>query len=268
MGSKNKKRDRPIKLFIATPCYGGNLHYQYVVSLFALTKTLDKLGIKYKVSFLGNESLVTRARNIMVGKFLSDPECTHLFFIDADIQFPVHNALKLIQVDKDVSYGIYPAKKIFFENIRGFIDKIEDDNRLKPLCLNYMVSYEQDVHGKFIIDHKEKLLKVKYGTTGFMLIKKNVILKMARVFPELQYFNEKTCQLHRIDSDKLYLFFDCRKDEETNDYLSEDYAFCELWRKIGGEVWADLESRLTHWGNFAFQGDFQAYFEQMVNSKP
>ena len=69
------KKEKPLKIFIATPCYGGNLHYQYVVSLFSLTKTLDKLGIKYKVSFLGNESLVTRARNIMVGKFLSDPEC-------------------------------------------------------------------------------------------------------------------------------------------------------------------------------------------------
>ena len=251
--------NQPIKVFIATPCYGGNLHYQYVVSLFALTKTLDKLNINYTVSFLGNESLVTRARNIMVGKFLSDPACTHLFFIDADIQFPVQNALKLLQADKDVCYGVYPAKKVNFEKIPDYVENIENVEQLKSICLNYMVSYEQDDAGALIIDQEQKFLKVKYGTTGFMMIKRSAIEKLTKAFPDLQYKNEKTCRLHRIKPENLYLLFDCRKDDETGDYLSEDYAFCALWRKIGGEVWADLESRLTHWGNYAFQGDFKVY---------
>jgi hypothetical protein len=261
--SIEKKMSQPIKLFIATPCYGGNLHYQYVVSLFSFAKTLDKLNIKYTISFLGNESLITRARNIMVGKFLSDPACTHLFFIDADIQFPIKNALKLLQADKDVCYGVYPAKKVNFEKFNDHIGTVENIEELKSICLNYMVSYEQDDGGRLIIDWNQKLMKVKYGTTGFMMIKRNAIERLTKAFPDLQYRNKKTCELHRINPENLYLLFDCRKDDETHDYLSEDYAFCDLWRKIGGEVWADLESRLTHWGNYAFQGDYQLHFEQM-----
>jgi hypothetical protein len=250
---------KPVKLFIATPCYGGNLHYQYVISLLQLMKYLDKVNIGYTVSFLGNESLVTRARNIMVGKFLSDASYSHLFFIDADIQFNVQSVSKLLEVDKDVCCGVYPAKVFKFDDITKFINKIEETSELKSLCLNYMLSYEYDENNNAIIDRLSRLIKVKFGTTGFMLLKRDVLTQMISAYPHLQYTNEKTCQLHNIDHDKLYLLFDCIKDPESNDYLSEDYSFSYLWRKLGGEIWADMDSKLSHWGNYQFQGDFQAY---------
>ena len=34
-------------------------------------------------------------------------------------------------------------------------------------------------------------------------------------------------------------------DPATGTYLSEDFAFCKRWTDIGGEIWADLESRST-----------------------
>lgn len=249
----------PVRLFIATPCYGGNLHYQYVVSLFQLTKYLDQVNIGYTVSFLGNESLITRARNIMVGKFLSDPSCTHLLFIDADIQFSLRSVIRLLEADKDVCYGVYPAKSFHFDEIRQNINQVEDPVDLKSLCLNYMLSYDLDTDNKIQIDAQKKLLKVKFGTTGFMLIKRNVFDRMIRFYPDLRYYNEKTCRVHKVQGDKLFLFFDCIKEPETNDYLSEDFSFCYLWRKLGGEIWADLESKLSHWGDYPFQGDLQAY---------
>lgn len=133
---------QPIRLLIATPCYGGNLHYQYVASLFQLTRQLDKLNVKYSESFLGNESLITRARNIMVGKFLSDPSYTHLLFIDADIQFGASGAIKLIEVDRDVSIGVYPAKSFHFDRIEKIFKRLDDPSALKSLCLNYMLDFE------------------------------------------------------------------------------------------------------------------------------
>jgi hypothetical protein len=250
---------KPIKLFIATPCYGGNLHYQYVISLLQLMKYLDKVNIGYTVSFLGNESLITRARNIMVGKFLSDASCSHLLFIDADIQFSVQSVSKLIEVDKKVCFGVYPAKVFRFDDITKYIKKIKETSELKSLCLNYMLSYELDENNNAIIDPLKRLIKVKFGTTGFMLLKRDVLTQMVSAYPHLQYTNQKTCQLHNIDHDKLYLFFDCIKDPGSNDYLSEDYSFSYLWRKLGGEIWVDMDSKLSHWGNYQFQGDFQAY---------
>jgi hypothetical protein len=253
--------NKPVRLFIATPCYGGNLHYQYVVSLFQLTKYLDRSAIGYSVSFLGNESLITRARNIMVGKFLSDPSYTHLLFVDADIQFSVRSVTKLLEADKDVCFGVYPAKSFNFDGIRNVIENLDDDSQLKSLCLNYMLSFEYDADNQVAIDEEKKLLKVKFGTTGFMLINREVFNRMVNAYPELKYDNEKTCRLHNIHKNNLYLFFDCIKDPETNDYLSEDFAFSYLWRKLGGEIWADMESKLSHWGNYGFQGDLWTYFK-------
>ncbi len=248
------------KLFIATPCYGGNLHYQYVVSLLQLTQYLKQTGIDYTLSFLGNESLVTRARNIMVGKFLTDAKATHLLFIDADIQFGLASLTKLMAADKDISFGVYPAKSFHFEELKQVINTVADPADLKSLCLNYMLAYDYDEKHEVIVDERNRLIKVKFATAGFMLIKRKVIEDMIKSYPELQYFNEETCRVHQIERDKLYLFFDCIKDPETSDYLSEDFAFSHLWRQLGGEIWADMESRLSHWGNYQFQGNLWAYF--------
>ncbi len=249
------------RILIATPCYGGNLHYQYVVSLFKLTKQLDRRNIDYTVSFLGNESLVTRARNIMVGKFLSNPSFTHLLFVDADIQFGAESVTTLLEAQKDVSVGVYPAKSFNFDRIEQAVKKNGFTSGLESLCLNYMLEFDLDAAGQAQIDVEHKMIKVKFGTTGFMLIKRCVLERLIDAYPHLQYDNQKTCAVHNIDRDKLYLFFDCIKDPETNDYLSEDYSFCLLWRKLGGDVWADMESKLSHWGNYAFHGDLQAYFK-------
>ena len=53
-------------------------------------------------------------------------------------------------------------------------------------------------------------------------------------------------------SPNQYALFDCAIDENTGEYLSEDYAFCRRWRKIGGKIWLDTESRLVHIGTHEF----------------
>ena len=54
--------------------------------------------------------------------------------------------------------------------------------------------------------------------------------------------------------------FECLIDRDTGLYLSEDYAFCQRWRDIGGEVWLDAAARLTHTGPHAFPGNAAARF--------
>jgi hypothetical protein len=57
-----------------------------------------------------------------------------------------------------------------------------------------------------------------------------------------------------------FALFECMIDPATGTYLSEDFAFCKRWTDIGGEIWADLDSRLDHVGPSVFHGDVSSQF--------
>ena len=59
-----------------------------------------------------NESLVTRARNNLMAKMMTNPSATHFMFIDADIRFQPESILQMMACDKDVIGGLYPKKAL------------------------------------------------------------------------------------------------------------------------------------------------------------
>ena len=61
-------------------------------------------------------------------------------------------------------------------------------------------------------------------------------------------------------SDWNYTFFDTMIESQTRRYLSEDYAFCRLWQNMGGKIYADIISGMTHYGNYAFKGNVGTQF--------
>ena len=61
---------RKYNVFFATPCYGGMLTDQYFLSMFRMSQTFMQHGINFRITTLRNESLVTRARNILTAMFL------------------------------------------------------------------------------------------------------------------------------------------------------------------------------------------------------
>ncbi len=250
-------------ILIGTPAYGNQLNYQYVSSLIVLLDNLKRVGIKYSVVFVGNESLITRARTIIVGKFLSNPDFTHLFFIDADIEFTWENFGHLWNSRKDVVAGIYPSKTFEFENVKKYIN-IAQPKEIKSLCLNYMINYNRDSGGIItepILGKKNKLIKLDYCTTGFLLMKRSAIELMKEKYPELSFYNEQLLKQWNIKKGNLVLIFDTMVHPEKNDYLSEDYAMCYRWRKLGGEVWGLADSKITHHGCYKFEGNLQTFFK-------
>jgi hypothetical protein len=84
--------------------------------------------------------------------------------------------------------------------------------------------------------------------------------RMAASYPELKFQGIHSLVNVDLTSEHRYAYFDCTIDRKTGVYLSEDYTFCKRWTEIGGEIWADLESKLTHVGPIAFQGDLMSAF--------
>ena len=91
---------------------------------------------------------------------------------------------------------------------------------------------------------------------------------MAKQYPELKFVpdqhlnqpHEKHLDYHKT-SDWNYTFFDTMVEPKTKRYLSEDYAFCRLWQNIGGSIYADILSGMTHFGSYAFKGNVGTQFK-------
>ena len=96
------KTEKKYGVMVATPCYGGQLTEAYLHGLLQLTTAATRKGIQVHLNTMGNESLITRARNTLVCQFLDadakEPErFSHLLFIDSDIGFKAENAIRLIE---------------------------------------------------------------------------------------------------------------------------------------------------------------------------
>ena len=68
-------------LFIATPCYGGQVAEPYLRSLVRLILLMNRFNVEFTLSTLANESLITRGRNTLVSFFMENEKATHLFLL-------------------------------------------------------------------------------------------------------------------------------------------------------------------------------------------
>jgi len=253
---------RKNKFFIATLCYGGKLNEPYFRSVIKMMTFFNGHQIPLAFGTIANESLVTRARNVLVAYFLAS-DYTHLMFIDADIEFQTEDLLKLYAHKKDVVVGAYPKKGVAWDKIRSNLT--DPVNKDKQLSDRDMASFGSDyaINFKFVdketktIGVENGLIKLHDAGTGFMMISREAILKMIKAYPELKYNND--VNINNADlKDHFYALFDIMIDPVDRRYLSEDYTFCRRWQEIGGDVWLDPTISLNHYGHFCFQGNPEA----------
>ena len=167
-------------LFVATPMYGGMNHGLYAKACLDLQSLLIQYGVTVKFSFLFNESLITRARNYLVDEFLHRSDCTHMLFLDSDINFDAKDVVALLALDRDVIGGPYPKKSIKWRNIVNAIKKNPDIpiSELEKLAGDYVFN---PVKGTSQFSISEPLDVLEIGT-GYMMIKREVFEKMAKAY--------------------------------------------------------------------------------------
>ena len=144
-------------------------------------------------------------------------------WIDSDIFFQPEDVERLRAHRLPIVCGIYPKKAT------------------RELACHVMPAAKEIVFGE-----NGGLIEVLYVGAGFLLVRKQVYLEIARKLelplcdgrfgaPMTPYFQP----LVRTDGDDHW-------------YLGEDYAFCERARQCGYAIMADTTIRLGHVGNYPF----------------
>jgi len=210
-----------MSLFIATPCYGNQVTEPYFRSILRAHGEMLLSSFPHEVFTLGNDSLVTRARNVCASAFCAT-EYERMLFIDADIEFTTEDIVKLWNLDFPITVGVYPMKKPGSGYAAWRDGKLVED-----------------------LDQFDRPITVDYAGTGFMMIKREVFGEIRLENPEWIYEEGQIGESVAYFQDPILDGFHC----------SEDYFFCRTWRDLGHEVWMDPSVRLVHHGTYGYGSD-------------
>lgn len=245
-----------VVLFVATPCYGGMCLQAYAESMLRLQRTCAANGYQMMLDTTENESLVHRARNLAVARFMQKTQATHFLFIDADIHFDPDSVVRLVKSGHDVSCAAYPKKCVMWEQSETYVKSGKEGRDLSRVASSLVMNFRYQQ-----TQIKDGFAEVLDGPTGFLLIKRDVFKKLEEKYPELNCVNDH----QNRDLDEYHACFDCMIDPDSRRYLSEDYAFCRRWQKIGGQIFTDCMTVLGHIGNIRFQGSLEQRLKSAVS---
>jgi hypothetical protein len=101
--------------------------------------------------------------------------------------------------------------------------------------------------------------------TGYMMLKREVFHKMEKEYPMIRYKPDHVGQANFDGSRYIHAYFDTVIDSKgsitdggSDRYLSEDYMFCQMWRKMGGTIHLCPWMKTQHIGTYAFTGNMPA----------
>lgn len=265
---KDYVKNNEILLYILTPCYGSMCYIDFTLSLTRTLFTLLNFGIKANVEVCRGDSLISRARNGLIAKAMNNG-ATHMLFIDSDITWDPLDVLKLIVSDENLIGGIYPKKKYNWSmfNNRNIIEEFDKKYDQVPFKDSLGFTKEEFPECKLVnynlipepgkIGIVNNLLELKHLPTGFMMIRRKVIEDMSNEYKDTKYVDD-TGFLSEEESKYAYALFDCRV--ENQQYMSEDWLFCNRYKKMGGKIYMDVSINLVHIGTNYYKGKTMSIF--------
>jgi hypothetical protein len=230
-------RARRRSVFIASPV-ARNPVRQYTIALLDTMLLLQQLGIKARLQWTIGNSNLPRARNELVAEFLAS-DCTDMLFIDDDMGWKAKDVVRLLASEQDFIGGVGRKK-----------DQNSDDRAAESWCC-------RPLSDGTVVQDDLGAIEVRGVGTGFVKISRSVFDRIIGAYPELKRPGLKSMP-HAV-RDQFYRFFAFQDDEGQQ--LSEDLALCEMWRGLGGTVWADPTIELVHVGEREFTGTFAVLLE-------
>lgn len=216
-------------VMICLPAYQQQNMAQTTEALYTLAQFFGFNGIRNQLSWYSAADIVEVRNLFLTTWYDTQPQFSHLLFIDADMGFPPELIRDMIQFNKPLT-GTFYARRQMSPSIVGAA--LHADHSLKDVVKGF--------------------LPASYVGGGVMLIQRGMIREMLEKMPEISdalpsvLASATTAPLTR-----LIRAFDCilRGDRR----LSEDVSFCARWREgCGGEIWANVNHKISHVGPFDF----------------
>lgn len=239
-------------LYVATPTR-GHVRPEYVSSIAKLIASTEGALVLDQEVELRTATLessdVVRRRSRMVRAFLATT-CTHLLFVDDDIEFTPAAVFGMLASGHDVVACPYPKRDgVDWASLEKRRALEHDAHRLEHLAYKYALALRED-QPTFNID--ERLCAEVAGVAlGCALISRAALERMVVHFGEELGFSDEgrpTVALFQLLI-------------RGGSLLSEDYSFCRRWRDMGGTVHVYLGdgSPVTHHGTYAYRGHIEAF---------
>lgn len=251
-------RDR--RLFVASPLYGGQMHFHLHQSISNLMMLCQKQHIFMGQKFVYQDSLVPRARNRLAAYFL-ESDCTDMLMVDSDIGFRAEDALSLLQYDEPVIAGVYSRKQIDWLRIERAVKAGVYHEDLYMFGTMPVLNWSRPVYG---IELERLYDGVKHVGTGFLRIRRTVFEKIIERYEHKIAFDYPGDE-PQFKGKTGYDFFPCGVNDRyelgsgNRQYLSEDWFFCERVRECGMTIHFAPWVRLVHAGAYDFVNDFAAF---------
>lgn len=213
---------------IATPS-PGQVKSSYVHTLVDTIADLGRHGIETSYASALPSGDVPDQRNQFGSRLIATAGLTHLFFIDGDMSFDGALCRRMLWHDKPFIGAVYRSRN-------------EADER-------WLVRFAGDT-----IDYRDGITRCIRLSLGCALIRREVFETMIA----------KGVPAQETRSGTYYNFFGARAEDAAHGrYVSEDFSFSDRWTKdCGGEVWAVLDAKIGHVGDYAF-GARQSYLDYL-----
>src|SRR6056300_536120 len=98
-----------------------------------------------------NESLVHRARNVAVGRFMQKTDADVFMFIDADVEFTPDAVIRLVKSEHDVSVAVYPKKVVMWDQVKNAVENGDEETWRCFLLVLLLILVQQSVRLKMAL---------------------------------------------------------------------------------------------------------------------
>jgi len=219
-------------VFIFVPAFGQQISASTFMTTHNLVQVLGSRGIGGSVSTLSFPDIAELRSMAATIWFDTMPNFDYLLFIDADMAFPSEMVLDMMLLDEPIVGAIYPQRKI------------------PP-------SWAGSGNGDYSTQRRGNFMLVEGVGMGCTLIRRDVMVKFVQAMPELidtrLRLHPAVQMLQAAGCNRLIRAFE-KLEIPDRGIVSEDLSFCIRWGRMGAQVWAAINYRISHVGPYDYAG--------------